>query len=228
MGTLIYPDPPVSEIYHQVAVQHGSSLSREQIGIRFSAAYNASECCDVEGNSAAESIHATSEEIERRRWRSIVSQVINDAADPQTCFDELFSHFARAGSWKCYPEVEQVLKHLKAAGYGLAIASNFDDRLTAIFRDHAALAPIDILVISSQVGFRKPSPHFYDALTNVTRVAREDILMVGDHLQNDFHGAQAAGLAALHLDRTRRGDIHSLAQVDSLLTVTRTGKHGSP
>lgn len=227
VGTLIYPDPPVAEIYHRVAARHGSSLTRDETGRRFSTAFDEVERQALDSCEAATAHLITSETIEKARWQAIVSRVIGDAADPDRCFEELFAHFAQPSAWRCFPEVAGVLARLKSAGYMLAAASNFDDRLTAISRELAGLAPLDLLVISSQVGFRKPSPRFYDELIAATGARRNEVLMVGDDLENDYRGARSAGLLAMHIDRNG-GGLPTLADAESLLMQSRTGQRSLP
>ncbi|MCH8840713.1 MAG: HAD-IA family hydrolase [Planctomycetes bacterium] len=128
-------------------------------------------------------------------------QLINDVNDPESCFVELFDHFAGPSAWKCFPEVDEVLKTLHRAGYRLAVASNFDSRLDALCDGLPELGPIELRVISSQVGYRKPSLHFYRALAAAADCQPAEILMVGNDFQNDILGAQQAGLQTHFVQR---------------------------
>jgi FMN phosphatase YigB (HAD superfamily) len=56
-------------------------------------------------------------------------------------------------------------------------------------------------VVSSEVGWRKPSSGFYSALVSQTGVAASQIVMIGDSWLNDIAGARQNGLQALWLDR---------------------------
>ena len=67
------------------------------------------------------------------------------------------------------------------------------------------LVPNTRLVISSEVGWRKPAPEFFAALCRSAGVPAECVLYVGDDPANDYAGAEAAGLRAVLLDRTGRG-----------------------
>jgi putative hydrolase of the HAD superfamily len=220
VGTLIYPDPPVREIYHRVGLRHGSQLTQDEISARFATAFRASEAGSIDDADGDGAAAQTSEPIERERWLGIVSRVIDDAHNPRACFEELFAHFAQPTAWKCYREVSEVLLTLQQVGYRLALASNFDDRLTAIRRGLPELAPIDACVVSSLVGFRKPSRRFYDALIRATDASAEQILMIGDDPDNDVRGAHAAGLPALLIDRDgAAGGLTSLTELYALLEL---------
>ena len=56
------------------------------------------------------------------------------------------------------------------------------------------------LVISSEVGFRKPAQEFFREVCRMVDLPAEAILFVGDDHGNDFKGARGAGLRALLLD----------------------------
>ena len=211
VGTLIRPEPSVSAAYHAVAARHGSRLSLEETSSRFKAAFQASELRDVSpcaakssaaiGSQMTATVRMTSEALERERWRWIVRTVVDDLEDVEPCYLELFDHFARTESWRCFDDVPVMLPRLAEAGYRLAIASNFDDRLNGLVRGLSALASVERSIVSSLVGFRKPSREFYRVLLQELDCRPTDVLMVGDDLENDVIGARQAGLSALLLRR---------------------------
>lgn len=192
VGTVIHPDPPAAEIYAQVGRQHGSRLSAADIRPRFAAAFQRQEIRDREAG------WRTSEERESERWRTIVSEVLADANDPDACFAELFAHFRRPDAWRCAPDVHPTLTALAKRGYRLGLASNYDRRLYPVAA--GLLLPFAPILISSEVGWRKPSCQFFAALCDAVALPPEAILLVGDDLVNDYEGARQAGLQALLFD----------------------------
>jgi putative hydrolase of the HAD superfamily len=65
---------------------------------------------------------------------------------------------------------------------------------------HAGLADlVDAAVFSSEVGWRKPSPHIFAAALHALGATADRTVMVGDHVRNDIDGAHAAGLRAIRL-----------------------------
>lgn len=218
VGTLIFPDPPVDEIYRRIGNRHGSNLSPDEVARRYRQAFRAAEdadCRKPEEWSRPDRLQ-TSEEIEIARWRTIVTQVFGDVPDPEACFRELFDHFARPQAWRCYPDVAETLSHLRdVAGARLALASNFDSRLLEIWRNLPELEPIEHCAVSSQIGYRKPSAHFYARLAEMVGASPENILMVGDDILNDIDGARLAGLRTVHLHRMmEEGGAQSNAAAD--------------
>jgi putative hydrolase of the HAD superfamily len=200
VGTLITPEPSVAAAYHSVGQRYGSRVALEEMRTRFRRAFRASEQEDGADATACGS-HKTSEHRERRRWRRIVRDVIDDSHDPESCFDDLWAHFAAPANWRCFPETEETLIRLRRAGYRLAIASNFDARLHAVCKGIRPLEPVERTVVSSEVGYRKPGAGFYAALLRDLECAPDEVLMVGDDWVNDIVGARAAGLSAAFLLR---------------------------
>ncbi len=218
VGTLIHPTPPPGEVYFQVGRRFGSRLCADEITRRFKQAFRDSERADFNGQSGL--LLATDEAREKERWRQIVADVIDDVADSNGCFAELFAHFASPQAWSCFDEVPAVLDELRARGYHLAIASNFDSRLHAVGDGIAALKSIDSRVISSEVGCRKPGRAFFEALVAAAGCRADEVLMVGDDPVNDIEGARQAGLGAILLNRRARpeeGQIGSLLELRDLL-----------
>jgi putative hydrolase of the HAD superfamily len=163
----------------------------------------------------------TSEERELARWRHIVREVLDDVSDTEGCFQELYAHFARADAWSCKPETAEVLTTLAEWGHVLGIASNFDHRLSGLVENLPALRPVKNLVISSEIGWRKPAPEFFAAMCRQAGALPEQILHVGDDPVNDYEGARTAGLRAILLAPRHRGGDPAAARIASLAELLR-------
>lgn len=218
VGTLIYPDPPVATVYFEAARRHGSKLTAADISQRFKQVFRQTERNDIEDAGQRGQL-TTSDDRERERWREIVARVVDDVRDTSACFDELFVHFSRLSAWRCFDDVAPSLHALHTAGYRLAIASNFDNRLHALCDEFTELQPIECRVISAEVGYRKPSPRFYEALLHATGCAAPELLMVGDDLENDILGAREAGIAALLINRRGDSQPGELSELGDILTL---------
>jgi putative hydrolase of the HAD superfamily len=194
VGTVIFPEPSAAEVYASVAARYGSRLSLAEIGQRFRAAFQREEEFDLRNGLR------TDEEREERRWRHIVAAVLDDVCDGEACFRELFEHFSRPQAWVCAPDAGQTLAELARRGYRLGMASNYDRRLRSVVAGLSELRPLECLVISSEVGWRKPAPAFFAAVVRQAGVAAEEILFVGDDPINDEEGARLTGLRTMLLD----------------------------
>jgi putative hydrolase of the HAD superfamily len=194
VGTLIHPDPPAGEVYFAVAQRHGSRLTLDEIRTRFIAAFAEQERFDIAHGLA------TSEDRELHRWQTIVAQVLDDVRDPAGCFAELYDHFAHPIAWRCEPGTAPLLCRLRDAGCALAIASNYDHRLSPVIAGIAELAPIETVVISSEAGWRKPALPFFAHIAAALRLPPNRVLYVGDDFASDFEGGRQAGMPVILFD----------------------------
>jgi putative hydrolase of the HAD superfamily len=194
VGTLIHPDPGAAIAYWEVGRRHGSKYGVGQIANRFPIAFQKEEEADRAGG------WRTSEDRERRRWQAIVAAVLDDATDPEACFAELYEHFSRPDAWRLEPQVPKLLEELGRREFVLGMASNYDRRLRSLVAGLPVLSGLQHLVISSEVGWRKPAAEFFAALCAATGLPPENILHIGDDPANDYQGALAAGLQARLLD----------------------------
>lgn len=221
VGTLIEPNPSVALAYAAAARRQGVEIDTKLVKARFHQYFRDDEVDDQLGPMR------TSESIEHQRWRRIVTKVLPELPDPDRAFEELWDHFGRPDAWRTFEDVSPALEALERAGVPYLIGSNFDGRLRGVILGLTDLRPqADSLVISSQVGYRKPHPDFYRAACRSLGLPPERVLCVGDDPENDVRGPKRAGLQGLLLDRDGRRpddlpfspDLNVL--VDSLLACT--------
>jgi putative hydrolase of the HAD superfamily len=200
-GTLLHPID-VAGAYARVGGKYGSRLSVAAVVRRFREAFRAEE----ERDAAAG--WRTSEAREEERWRRIVGYTLADAADPDACFRELFAHFARPAAWRLDDDAPAVWARLRAAIDVVGLATNFDQRLHTVLAGFPELADPAFVVLSSEVGWRKPGGKFFAELVALTELRPGQILVVGDDRDNDYDGARAAGQPAVLFDpRDRHPDV---------------------
>lgn len=202
VGTLIHAFPAVSQVYATIGKKHGSRFSPDEITNRFRAAFRQQE--DIDRLAA----WATNEARELRRWREIVAKTLPDA-DREACFAELYEHFARSTAWALDPAARDVIAQLRRDNVIIAMASNFDERLHGIIAGLPPLDDLDAVIISSQVGARKPARSFFEAIEKRLGIPGSQIAFVGDDPINDGQGAADAGMQSILLGR----DVKSLAEL---------------
>ena len=212
VGTLVYPEPSVSQVYWVVGQQYGSQLSHDVVRARFYQVFD-----DLARGSRGD--YSTSESEERERWRQIVHQVLPDVRDPDSCFEQLHTHFGQSAAWRAFPDVAETLTHLQARGLQLIVASNFDERLHPLCDELPELKPLQQRVISACIGWHKPSPHFYTQVVATAGCPPENILMVGDDLENDVTSAQASGLQAIWIERRQARTAQSISDLRQLIEL---------
>lgn len=226
VGTLIYPSPGVSVAYRSYILQHcGFEANPDAVAHAVSAAMT---------SRSTEDYLTTSEEQEYEFWLRVVRKVCECSEQPVSerqiseCFDDLFQHFAKPKNWKKFPEVTETLGFFRELGLPIAVASNFDGRLHAVCDGMDQLKDCEVRVVSSEIGFRKPSADFYQAVCQQLQLPAEQILMVGDDLTNDIIGATSCGLRAAWINRRREDsmclppnavEIHHLTDLVALFKV---------
>jgi putative hydrolase of the HAD superfamily len=214
VGTLIHPEPPAVAVYADAARRNGSRYDLATIATRFRRAFQHEEATDAANG------HRTDEARELRRWRDIVTGVLDDVRDSEACFHHLYEHFADPGNWSCAAGAAEVVAELNRRGYLLGLASNFDHRLHRIADELPAQKLIHHRVISSEVGWKKPAAEFFAAMRAAVELESSQILMVGDDLTNDVCGAQAAGMEAILLAKDTSGgrpDVRCISDLKSLI-----------
>lgn len=123
----------------------------------------------------------------------------------------------------------ETLESLKDKGHRMAIVSNFDYAPTA----HALIDKYGIrtffeqIVISEEVGWRKPKPVIFISALDLLGIRPEEALFIGDNFDADVSGAKGVGMDAVWLngkdqtlqDLTPEPDyiIRNLPQINEIL-----------
>ena len=245
VGTLIYPQPSVAQAYFLAGRQFGSKLTVDSIEDRFRNALCKQDQADqlkYEGTGSRKSElavdqtlpdpvtkehtirlerHPTSQVREQDRWRTIIREVFDDVQQPEgDLFSYLWTHFGDSRNWSLYDDVQVTWQHLAASELRLGIASNFDNRLLTICQNLTPLDQTRDVFCSSEVGFPKPSPHFFQEVAARMQLHPSEILMVGDDRENDLTGALTAGGQGLHLKRDTIGtETNTITSLEDLLVL---------
>ena len=117
-------------------------------------------------------------------------------------------------------ETRQALRNLRRSGYDLAIVSNSWFR-----RDWLGDTPLrgpdddlmDAVILSSEVGHRKPHPSMFHAAFDALGIAAHETLFVGDSLESDIRGAKAAGIPYAVLSHEFRQEDDSQGEADAVI-----------
>ena len=111
------------------------------------------------------------------------------------------------------------LQSLAERGLRLGLVSNITliPELLHADLDAMGLGPLfGGVAFSSEVGWRKPAPEFFEALCRQVGVPAAETALVGDDPVNDVEGAAAAGLSAVRFDARREGPCREPACVSRL------------
>lgn len=196
-GTLIYPEPDAASVYFDFGRRFGDSRSLETIRQLFK--QSLAKFTGPSGNLQTD----PSTEIER--WKNIVEAVFGHLPIWESLFTQLWQHFGNPQHWRLYPDTGEILVQLYQYGFDLSIASNFDSRLFSICKGLEPLNHICRIFISAELGWRKPSAQFFQAIAKQLPASSQPIWMIGDNWELDIAPAQACGWNAVYLDRHRTG-----------------------
>jgi HAD superfamily hydrolase (TIGR01662 family) len=117
--------------------------------------------------------------------------------------EQAMRRFYRASeqSWIPSANLHDVLKGLQEAGYQMALLSNAGDT-SNVHRllERANLKQyFDIILISASEGIRKPNSKLFQKIASEWQLPEEQIVMVGDSLEQDIQGAQQVGMHQIWL-----------------------------
>jgi HAD superfamily hydrolase (TIGR01493 family) len=122
-------------------------------------------------------------------------------------------------AWFPYEDTLPVLDALREQGIMTAIISNIAIDLHEIMARMGIANCVDHVFTSAQLGYVKPNPEIFLAVSEAIGIGPEDLLMVGDNAIDDG-GAGAVGIRTLILPRTT-GSIHGLATVLGVVAGSR-------
>jgi putative hydrolase of the HAD superfamily len=223
VGTLIEASPGVAVAYAEAARRQGVEVDVGLVRERFRRHFGADDADELQGSLS------TDEAGEHARWRRLVGLVLPELPDPDRGFDELWHHFSRPDAWRCFPDVPAALDALDRAGVAVRIGSNFDGRLRSVVAGLPGLAGrSEGIVISSEVGFRKPHPAFYRAAVAGFGQPEGRILFVGDDTEHDVEGPRRLGLPAALIDRDGRHGAATFPRFEGLAPLVAAVVGGTP
>jgi putative hydrolase of the HAD superfamily len=214
-GTLIYLPRSVGSHYSEVATRFGALVDPAALDAAFRTAWR-----EMPDRLAQDGPRPGDD---RGWWRELVQRVLDRVLDlaqaarfpADAYFETLYDHFAQPGVWELFNDVPRALAALRERGVRLAVISNFDRRLLAIFRHLGIDGAFECVILSSETGADKPDPRIFRIALEKMGVAPEDALHVGDDPRRDG-GASAVGLAVFHVARPQRSLDDLLAQFPDL------------
>jgi HAD superfamily hydrolase (TIGR01662 family) len=119
-----------------------------------------------------------------------------------------------------YADVRPCLEALREAGYQVGIAGNQTVRAGQFIRE--LNLPADIIALSDEWGISKPSVEYFHKLVEVSGHKPDEIVYVGDRLDNDITPAAAAGLRTAWIRRGPWGYLLERGSSSPTGTVTVT------
>ena len=115
----------------------------------------------------------------------------------------LATHMRELSKAVVFPEHHRELLRELRTRHRLAVVSNFDYTPTArLVLERAGVADLfETIVISDEVGWRKPKPVIFELALGRLAVRPSEALFVGDRADIDVAGAQGVGMASAWINR---------------------------
>jgi HAD superfamily hydrolase (TIGR01549 family) len=98
-----------------------------------------------------------------------------------------------------YPDARPAMEALRAMGIWVGVAGNQTSRAGEILRKLDL--PADLITTSDELNASKPDPAFFRALLSAVPWQAEEIVYVGDRVDNDLKPAKAAGTLTAFIRR---------------------------
>lgn len=107
------------------------------------------------------------------------------------------------------PHAGAALRASRSMDLGVGLISNTGRTPGLVLREvlaiHGMSSFIDVMVFSNEHGECKPRRSIFDKLCEGLGAEHSEVVFVGDNLYADVHGAQAAGMRAIHFKPESRG-----------------------
>ena len=201
-NTLIYPDPPVGEVYARAMREEGFACGGEEVERVFLQVWQ--ELREEHGGQYV--AYGVTEEQARNWWRTVVMRSLEPFGSPKNSdvlFERLWDHFASGEAWALYPDVLLTLEELEQLGAKRGLISNWDCRLVPLLKELGLWERFEPRLISFQEGCEKPSREIFVSALRNSRCSADEAIHVGDSYEEDVLGAQAAGIMPVWLRRDR-------------------------
>jgi putative hydrolase of the HAD superfamily len=160
-------------------------------------------------------------EQRRRRLRDFLPVIGQDV--PEDRLDAVFAEYLACyqASWTAFDDAAPALTRVTEAGLRTAILTNGDHtQQTAKLAATGLLSRCGPVFASSQLPAAKPDPRAYHHVCRYLAVDPDQVLMVGDNYHFDVLAARAAGLSAIHLDRTAAQSASAGGRISTLLDLS--------
>jgi putative hydrolase of the HAD superfamily len=212
LGTLVELQPPGPRL-RSVLAEHGFSVSEEQAANGFAAEISYYLEHHLEGSDR--------ERLEDLRDRC-ATELQRGLGVPG--LDHATAREAMLGSLEfvAYPDVTPALEALRGRGCRLLVVSNWDCSLAGWLAEAGLAGFFEAVVSSGATGVAKPAPGIFERALELAGARPDEVVHVGDSLDNDVAGARSAGLRAILVARDGPApagveSIRSLAELPLLL-----------
>ncbi len=140
-----------------------------------------------------------------RSWGKMMATMFARAgvadSDLPALLDRLWAEHVAFNLYSIVPEgFRDAMRELRDVGVKVAIVSNSEGMLEALFVKLGLTDSVDALVDSAKVGVEKPDRRIFEVACERTGTTLDRMLHLGDTIATDIDGARNAGARALLID----------------------------
>ena len=197
-GTLVDMSVPREDLWSKVLSEHGAKVEREELS-------EALRRTDRDLDEAFARIQGTDERPFWKAYDEAVLANLRVQVDPERFREDLSEAFGNVipdeSVWTDYPDAKPLLERLGERDIQVGLISNATDLARRVLKRLDMERYFDPIVISSEIGHRKPEKAIFEKALDEAGVAASRAIYIGDKLAVDVKGANKAGLNAVLIDR---------------------------
>jgi HAD superfamily hydrolase (TIGR01509 family) len=182
-------------LVHQVLAPH--------VSVPFEAFYTAFVDASQEITHHREMDHREVTSLERFQKVLHRLDLAPDRIPPSTLMQAVLTHMNTLASALFLPPSHRTLVEKMREKYRIGIITNFDHPPTVhqLLRREGLETFFETVVISADVGWRKPRPEIFQRALDLVSLKAGDTIFVGNDLKIDVGGANAVGIPAVWFNR---------------------------
>jgi putative hydrolase of the HAD superfamily len=136
--------------------------------------------------------HDRDREIWQLFAQTLFSKVYTEELPPQL-FEDIYNEFGHANSRQLIPHIVPLLETLSRHELILGVFTNNDKRIHQLIPALGLKSHFHHVFCASDIGYRKPSRHAFDGISERIGIPSHELLYIGDCPKNDVEGALNAG-----------------------------------
>jgi putative hydrolase of the HAD superfamily len=214
LGTLVALEPPAPLLRAELSKRFGLEVTEAEAASAIAAEIAYYRAHLGEGRDEA-GLHAL-----RRRCAEVLRSALPEAGLE---LDRLVGALLASLRFSAFPDVRPALVAARARGQRLVVVSNWDVSLVGVLRSLELEPLVDGVLTSAGVGARKPAPAVFERALALAGVSAGEAIHVGDSLDEDVAGAQAAGIEPVLIRRGGGAGVDGVRTIASLAELATLG-----
>lgn len=215
-GTLCSLTKGVGEIYVELLAQKG--LSIEPLALNQAVVQEWQGFLPLYLNESQG--YRTSLGREREVWCEYVRRVLARVGVRTVGQDDLVNYIYGAFATKDYravaPGALEFIMRLRERGIHVVAATNNDERSKSVLRELGVLDKLSGAFTAGDLGWKKPSPRFYETLEQRLGFKPSALVHVGNSIALDIEPAQQAGWRAIYFGSSNEIALYSVGSFAAL------------